>query len=109
MRLVWLKSIALGAAFALSFGVLAEESERPQFILHDASAELLQGGTRAVSDEELETLRGRLAIPVVQAGMGVQQAGVVLWDEPGKGEPAALRSSRSAVPAGVTATVNTLR
>jgi hypothetical protein len=83
----WLKSIVVGFAFALCFSALADdrvarerlENDRVEPSLFEASI-FGENESRCLDDEELADLRGRLLAP-----MGLQQAGVVLWDEPRKG------------------------
>jgi hypothetical protein len=79
-----LKSIVFVLACAFGSSALADEraaqnvpashAEEPGRVTVDVS--------RPLEDEQLAKLRGRLATPA-----DLQQAGVVLWDEPRKGLP----------------------
>jgi hypothetical protein len=95
--------IAFGAC-ALSFSASADERPEPSALAsHDAPGLFADNEARAIGDEELEQLRGRLPAP-----MTLQQVGVVLWDEPRKGLPP-QRGSQSPPPSGVTVGATILR
>jgi hypothetical protein len=76
----WLKTIALAFAGALSFGALADE-QGGAFVFESQPAIYGPPPGLPLRDEELEELRGGSPPPMVQ------QAGVVLWDEPRKPLP----------------------
>jgi hypothetical protein len=95
--------IAFGAC-ALSFSAFPGEPPEPSALAsHDAPGLFADNEVRAVRDEELEQLRGRLPAP-----MTLQQVGVVLWDEPRRGPPP-QRGSQSPPSSGVTVGATILR
>lgn len=81
-----LRSIIAGIACALCTGALADERVDPQ----DNHPPAALGDARALDDERLDELRGRLALPP-----HMPQPGVVLWDEPHKGAPPVRTSASS--------------
>ena len=95
----WLNAAAVGLAWALCFSTHAEDRRAPSLRhVSTHASEALAEQSRPLQDEQLEKLRGRLALPTA-----TQQAGVVLWDEPRKGLP----PSRTGADATVNGSVST--
>ena len=79
----WLNAAAVGLAWTLCVSAHADDGRAPTLRqVSSHASEALAGESRPLQDEQLEKLRGRLAVPTA-----TQQAGVVLWDEPRKGLP----------------------
>lgn len=97
MGRIWRVSIALALAFAMgSSKALADDRVEPERFAASEHADLFEGEVRAVGDEALDELRGRMPAP-----FATQQVGVLLWDEPRRGHPP-QRSGDSPPPQNVT-------
>lgn len=96
----WAKLIVVGFAWALCFSALAGDRAGLHALGRGCAGPGIPQASRPLDDERLDAMRAGLAAPAQ-----LQQAGVILWDEPRKVLPPLRNGNHSGSGPSVNVTV----